>query len=315
VNGKAGAGEQEIITKLAPYAKRKEQPTRALTDRLWQTQLFHPKARGPLGELLAILFEQAGHLWASTHVQHQVNPKKHRIDVSAAPEFQIHHYRTVAKALGMEGVELYSPFLVATRERMAKRSSEPAPEPLVGVELCHTHPVCLKVGGRYFNEPDQKAVYYLVARAMALVRPELALTQRLAPQRLQAVIDAATVLSAPGARVQSHPDAIAQEQRALEKALPEASRTALARVVRDHLRAPRPLPEFLEGAELTALRCGLLLCGDVEVAIMRVQEESGAQFRVSSAAKLRELVQFAVSDDCKALRAALGIQLEVAARR
>ena len=38
-------------------------------------------------------------------------------------------------ALGREAIELFSPYLVATRERMAKRSNDPAPDPLVSAEI------------------------------------------------------------------------------------------------------------------------------------------------------------------------------------
>ena len=97
--------------------------------------LLHPKVRGPIGELMAILFEQLGHHLAVPLSHYQVNPKKHRIDVPAAQEYHIHHYRYVARLLGMEAVEVYSPFLVATRERLHKKSNEPVPEPLVLDEI------------------------------------------------------------------------------------------------------------------------------------------------------------------------------------
>ena len=56
--GQVGEAEREILAKLAPYAKKREQATQPLTDRLWKTHLFHPKVRTPLAELMAILFEQ-----------------------------------------------------------------------------------------------------------------------------------------------------------------------------------------------------------------------------------------------------------------
>lgn len=311
-----GAGEEEILGKLSGYAKRKEVAQKALTDRLWTTHLLHPKARGPLGELLAILFEQAGHLYAVPHAQYQLNPKKHRIDVAGAQEYQIHHYRYVAKLLGMEAVELYSPFLVATRERLAKRSGEPAPEPMVGVEICHTHPVCLKVGGKYFGEPGQKEVYYLLGRTLALLRPELALTQRLAPARLEAVVQAAISLVMHTFRPTVRPEALEGERKLLERALPEPARAALGRVAAQYLKAagPKSFTEFLEGAELTALRAGFFVAGEVEPVRKGVQGETGSTFRVSTPAKIRELVGFAVSDDLKVLRTAVEVQVEILRR-
>ena len=145
--GEVGQGEKEILTKLSPYAKKREVAQRQLTDRLWQQHLFHPKVRGPLGELLAILFEQAGALYKEDPARYGVNPKKHLIDVATAQEYQIHHFRYVTRLFGMEQVALFSPFLATKRELVAKRTTEPAPDPMVGVEILHTDPVALKVGG------------------------------------------------------------------------------------------------------------------------------------------------------------------------
>jgi tetratricopeptide (TPR) repeat protein len=308
-----GEGEQEILSKLAGYAKRKEVAQKALTDRLWTSHLLHPKTRGPLGELLAILFEQAGHLYAVPHTQSQLNPKKHRIDVASAQEYQIHHYRYVARLLGLESVELFSPFLVATRERLAKRSGEPAPDTLVGVELCHTHPACLKVGGKYFGEPGQKEVYYLLGRTLAMLRPELALTQRLAPARLEAVIQAAVSLVIHSFRPTVRPEALEGERKLLEKALPEPGRAALGRVAAQYVKSvtARTFTDFLEGAELTGLRAGFFVAGEVEPVRKMIQGETGAAFRVATPVKIRDLVGFAVSDDLKVLRTSVGVQVEI----
>jgi tetratricopeptide (TPR) repeat protein len=317
--GQAGEAEKEILTKLAPYAKRKEVAQRPLTDRQIQTQLFHPSVRGPLGELLAVLFNQAGHLWAVPLSQYQINPKKHRIDVASAQEYQIHHFRYVARLLGMEQVELYSPFLVATRERLQKRSTEPAPDPMVGVELCHSHPITLRVGGKFFGEPGQKEVYYLLGRTMAMMRPELALATRMAPERLEAVLQAAISLVAPGFRPTVHPQALDQERRQIEKALTEPSRAALARIVQAYLKVatPQDLRSYLEGVELTGVRVGLLVAGEVEPVKKMVLNETGGAYRLTSKAKLRDLAVFALSDELHALRAAVGtnVEVQVAARR
>ena len=134
--GEVGAGREGDPHQAGARTRRsKEVAQRALTDRLWQSHLFHPKVRGPLSELMAILFEQVGHLYAVPFPQYQIDPKRHRIDVGTAQEYQSTTTATWRACLGMEAVELYSPFLVATRERMAKRTNEPAPEPMIDVEM------------------------------------------------------------------------------------------------------------------------------------------------------------------------------------
>lgn len=315
--GDPGPGEQEILTKLTPYAKKREVAQHPLNDRLWKMNLLHPKIRGAIGELMAILLDQVGHHLAVPLSQYQVNPKKHRIDVPTAQEYQIHHYRYVARLLGMETVELYSPFLVATRERLNKKSNEPAPEPMVGVEICQTHPVCLKVGGKFFSEPSQREVYYLLGRTLALLRPEIALSQRIAPARLEALFQAALSLSVPNLRFTVDRQAIDAERSFLARNLAEPARVALDRASREYLRAGEhtSLNDYLQGVELTASRTGLFVAGEVEPVKKMVLGETGAAHRVGSSAKIRDLIVFVVSDDLQALRSAVGNRVEVQLRR
>src|SRR5262249_28039558 len=140
--GDPGSAEKEIIGKLGPYAKKSETPSATLNDRLWAQHLLHPKVRTPFAELMGLLFQGAGQLSAVPLAQAQLVPKKHRIDVASAQEYQIHHYRAVARLLGLEAVELFSPFLVATRDKLAKRSMEPAPGPALRAGIVHSQPVC-----------------------------------------------------------------------------------------------------------------------------------------------------------------------------
>lgn len=312
----AGDDEKEILTKLGPYAKRKEVAQRALTDRLWQSHLFHPKVRTPLSELFGILFEQVGHLYAVPPQQYQIVPKKHRIDVGTSQEYHVHHYRYVARLLGMEAVELYSPFLVATRERLSRRSNEPAPEPMINVDLLQTHPAAVRVGGKFFAEQGQKEVYYLLGRTLALARPELAFSQRLAPDRLEALLQAALSMVAQ-IRHTADPRAFAEARGLLEKNLSEPARAAIAKVVRAYLptATPTDVRTWLEGAELTASRAGLFAAGEMDAVSRMVTGETGSSFRVPPRTKVRDLLVFATSEDLHDLRVAVGTHVEVQVRK
>jgi tetratricopeptide (TPR) repeat protein len=315
--GEAGAGEKEILAKLTPYAKKREVAQRHLTDRLWTEHVFHPKVRGPLSELMAILFEQAGSLYKEDFARYGINPRRHLIDVASAPEYQIHHYRYVSRLFGMEQVALFSPFLVATRERMAKKSTEVAPDPMVAVEICHTDPVGLKVGGKFFSETGQKEVYYMLGRTMALLRPELVLTQRLSAERLEAVLQAAISLSVDRFRFTADLRAIDNERRLLEKHLTQQARDALARVTRSYVKVatPNDLRNYLEGAELSATRAGAFVAGEIEPVKKMVMAETGGAYRVQPRSKIRDLMVFALGEDLHALRVAVGTSVEVQIRK
>ncbi|OJH38275.1 tetratricopeptide repeat protein [Cystobacter ferrugineus] len=315
--GEAGDDEKEILSKLGPYAKLKEVAQRPLPDRMWSSHLLHPRLRGPFTELMGLLFEQLGHLYAVPFQNYQLVPKKHRIDLAGSQEYHVQHYRYVARLFGMDAVELYSPHLVARRENMAKRSNEPAPDPRLNVEVLQTHPACLRAGGRFFAEQGQKEAYYMLGRTFALVRPELALSQRLAPERLEAVVQAALSLVVPNLRFTVDPRAVDAERRVLEKSVSEQGRAALAKVARVYVpvATPADVRQYLEGVELTAVRAGLLAAGECEPVKRMVLEETGSAFRVSPKAKLQDLLVFATSDELRELRVAIGTDVEVQVKK
>ncbi|MBL8933564.1 MAG: tetratricopeptide repeat protein, partial [Archangium sp.] len=315
--GELGAGEREILTKLTPYAKKRETAQRALTDRLWQQHLFHPRVRGPLSELMAILFEQAGGLYKEDFTRYGIVPKRHLIDVTQGAEFHLSHYRYVSRLLGMEQIAMYSPFLVSTRDRIAKKTTEPAPDPMVSAEVIHTDPIGVRVGGKFFGEAGQREAYYLLGRTMALLRPELVLTARLSAERLEAVMQAAISLSVDRFRFTADLRAIDTERKLLERSLSEQARAALARVTREYVKVatPNDLRNYLEGAELTAVRAGAFVAGEIEPVKRMVMAETGSTYRVQPRSKIRDLMVFALGDDLHALRVAVGTSVEVQLRK
>ncbi|MFP2964371.1 hypothetical protein ACLEPN_43390, partial [Myxococcus sp. 1LA] len=78
---------------------------------------------------------------------------------------------------------------------------------------------------------------------------------------------------------------------------------------------PQAVRQYLEGAELTAARAGLLAAGEMEPVRRMVQGETGSAFRVPVRNKLRELLVFATSEDLHELRVAVGTHVEVQVRR
>jgi hypothetical protein len=258
-----------------------------------------------------------GHLYAVPFQQYQLVPKKHRIDVSTSQEYYLHHYRYVARLFGMEALELYSPFLVVKREQLSRRSNEPLPDPMLNVELLQTHPASVRVGRKFFDEQGQKEVYYLLGRTLALARPELAFSQRLAPDRLEALLQAALSLVARQIQPTVDPRAFDEARRMLEKSLSEPARAALAKIVRAYLptATPTDIRTWLEGVELTAARAGLFAAGEMEPVHRMVTGESGSASRVTNAAKLRDLLVFATSEDLHDLRVAVGTHVEVQVRK
>jgi hypothetical protein len=160
-------------------------------------------------------------------------------------------------------------------------------------------------------------VSYVLGRTLALARPELAFTQRLAPERLEAVVQAAASLVVPNMRLTADPRAVDAERRQMEKLFTEPVRAALAKSARTWLATatPNDVRQYVEGAELTAARAGLLAAGECEPVQRMVSGETGGQYRVPLKTKLRELVVFAASEDLHALRISVGLNVEIPGRR
>jgi hypothetical protein len=84
-------------------------------------------------------------------------------------------------------------------------------------------------------------------------------------------------------------------------------------LVQAYLRAaaPNDVRNYLEAVELTAVRAGLLACGELETVKRVVMTESGGAARVAPRVKVRDLLVFTLSEDLPALRAALGTNVEI----
>ncbi|MGQ0504913.1 MAG: hypothetical protein ACT4TC_06295 [Myxococcaceae bacterium] len=296
-----GAEERDIVSRTLVA----DQPKGSLTDRLWKSHLLHPQVRGPLGELLALLSEQLGEKLSLSLSKYDLNAKKHRVELPSAPEPSLQALRKAGTALGLPLPEIYSAFLTGTRERATKRGSGPLPDALIGIEVLGTYPPALKIGGRLFQETGAKELLYLAGRALAALRPELMLLNRVEAPRLPQLLQAAIWLSGlpPPADVK----VLEKERKLLDKALTDSGRNALTRLGREAaplLMDPQALPRYVEGAELTAMRAGALLAADVAATQRMILSEAG---RVSEKAKLRDLILFQMSEDLVALRAALGM--------
>ena len=314
--GDPGAAEKEILTKLGPYAKKRETPRATLTDRLWAQHLLHPKVRTPFAELMGLLFQRAGQLSAVPLAQVRHRPQE--ATASTWPARRSTKSTTTGRWRGSWASRRWSCSRPSSSPRgtsWPSARSEPAPEPAPG-RGDRPHPAGVPEGRRHASSatPQAKDTHAQLGRTLALLRPELIFASRLLPERLDAVFQGAVLLCG----FQMHWTApvtpsIEAERQALESVMTEPFRAALARLVPEVLRRaePDPVKEYLEGAELTGVRCALFTAGDLEAVKKLVQGETGSSFRVAGKVKIRELMTFAVSEDLAALRAAVGTNVEV----
>lgn len=307
--GQSGQSERGALTRFGPLAALKELAERPLPPELWRRQLLHPALRGPLGELMAALAVHAGPLWAVPHGDLELKPKRHRVDPALFPHNPVvRDLAFVARFLGMESVELFSPYLMVLAEGPSKRAALPDPE--LDAMGCPTAPPSVKLGGRFFAQRPRKERLAAAAVALAAARPELVLAQ-VEPPRLQLLVDAAIGLFRDHEPPELDPKVLKKERKRLEKELSHPGRAALEQAVHRYLptAAPGDVSTYVQAAELTAARVALLVAGDLE-AVRRVVLEP-ASSRIPRRARVMDLVVFACSGELASLRAAVGLQVEI----
>ena len=313
VLGHSGPTEKEVLTKLKPLAEESARASRPLPPSGWHQHLFHPDVRGPLGEILALLGNACLSKLERGFGAYKVHPRKHRVELAQAAEPALHQLRYVARVLGLEGMEVYSPFLVAQRESRLKRSAEALADAGLGVSVLLTDPLALRVGGRFFTEKPERDALAMLGAGLSAARPDLVLAQLLPFDELELWLQAAVSLFTEHYPFTVDPRAMQKTRKLLEKTLDEGVRARLGQLIRTYVPTadPADLTRFSEGVELTTLRAALFVSGSVEAVKRLMMSESDTFSRVPDPTKIRELIRFALSSDLQALRKSVGMQLEM----
>jgi hypothetical protein len=286
----------------APVASGPPRFRAAVTEQGWREQLLHPLARGPLGELMALIWEHAGERFAADLSDFKLHPKKHLVDPRTATHESLQHLFAVGRALGLPPFEVLSPYLAP----QSGKTREAHPEDAVAVRVVPSWPPRVVVGERLLAEKGLASLYALIGRGLTPLRSELMLPQLLDAAALDVLVEAA--LSLGDTRYTPALDAklLKADRKKLEKGLKDPGRHALEIVTERVLRAHRQgeLARFREGARLTPLRVALLAAGDfAPVRAQIVFEGAHADTAV------RELLQFALNGELHQLRADTGIAI------
>jgi golgin subfamily B member 1 len=253
--------------------------------------------RSPLAEILGICQAATDGAFAVDASRLNINRKRDKVDVQNSMLFFVNMFKYVAKTLAMETLELF------------KVPGQ------AGLILGNTFPPCLLAGEDMFKDRAKRELFFVIAKAMAFSRPELAMARLHPIEDLEAIVQAAIVSVVPNHEVTGDPEAVDRARRKLDKSLSEAARQPLSRAVREALRDPAQLDlrSYLEGVEHSANRAGVLLCTDVEVAMRCFAQDQGAAARLPLRAKVRDLMIFCLGEPYFKLRQSLGIAVDVKA--
>ncbi|AKU91265.1 Adventurous gliding motility protein K [Vulgatibacter incomptus] len=294
--GQGGADEEGILQRLKGFAK--DSAARPLTERHWREHLLHEELRGVTASILALIQEQAGSLFAKDHGELKIDGrevridrKRDRVDVPTSMLFFVSAYRQVAKALGLEAVELFKV------------------QGVTGLHLAGTLPPSLVAGEELFTDQrPKKELYFHIGRMLAWTRPELAMTRLRSRAEVELIVESAVALGVPGYRARSNPDALDKVKKRLARTVSAPAHRRLEELGKAYAAARPDLGAYIQAAEASANRAGALLAGDLAI-VSRCLAADGPQG--GAEAMRRDLVEFALSESWTTLRKDLGLAVVV----
>ncbi|MHB8874658.1 MAG: hypothetical protein ACYC8T_13295, partial [Myxococcaceae bacterium] len=303
--GTAGPYEERLLRELGKFAHAPAQLRSPLSDTHWEKWLLHPTLRGPIGDLMTLLWEQAGAKYAASLGDLRLHPKKHRIELRESREPSLETLRVASRALGFEALNIYSPFLASQPSGKTERH----PDEAIALRVNPTAPPSLFLGESFLRNSHLTELSAFVGSTLALMRPELSMAVLLPPDRLSVVVEAALSFAEGVYVPRAPPKLLKADQKLLGKAFTANGRVAITSLAKTLQRAGEGdlVGRYLRGVQHTVARAALLVAGDFAAVQARVLPSQGK----SAAPALRELLAFAVGGDLHALRKETGAQLVV----
>ncbi len=300
LTGAASAVERQAYAGLLRYVPPR--PSRPLDDATWRERVLHPYCRGPLAALAFAVYQGAPTLFQDRKKAAGLKPRRERVDFSdsrrSAPA-RLQFFGVVQQLLRLMPLPPVEAYLRAGSSEAAR--------------LFPGSPAALVIGRNHalLDVADPRQLGFEIGRQLAFARPELALVAALDAEDAAACIEAAIRLGVPegsGVDLGLLPNEVARWQRDLGRAIdPKALgpiRDAAAEAVA--VGAMKVFARYLKGVEHSANRAGLLLGGDVQAALVGLDGSESMAADVSSRARVRELIFFALSADHFLLRERLG---------
>ncbi len=180
-----------------------------------------------------------------------------------------------------------------------------------GITAVPSDPLATVAGSSILSGHGGAALRYLCAKHLAGFREEILLRQFFPTrEELTLLFLAAVHISKPGAGLQAGTEPalkvmVSELASRLQPAQVEGVRAAVRRF--EEAGNKLNVKGWLRGAELTACRAGLLVCGDLGVTVQLVGSEPQRPGEPSVEEKLRDLLVFSVGDDYLRLRSGLGL--------
>jgi len=305
VLGLADGEDQAFLAKHPAVVRKPEDPyATTLSEEDRARYLTHPEAR-VMSEVFATIWEGVPHEGAASIESLGLTTLDKVSPVSDLVIGQV--YGQIGKALGNRRTGLY-----------VRAQSD-------AVDLLLPPPPTVVVGDRLL-ERDPTVLRFFLGRAIELSRPDLVLGAAMPVRPFTTLF--ASVLKAFHPRhsrwrpTEANEPAV-REAAKLKKALPYKAAKRLAELFATHEAQPFNSTRWRQVVEETGNRAGLLMCGDLKVAVSVLAQETDPQGPAPTPDKvqelaarpgpLRELLRYAVSEEYFTLREVLGTSVQKAA--
>lgn len=294
----ADAEEQQFFEQYRP--KGFVRARQRLTEELWQKNIYHPDEDRFISHILATVSSSVAAAYAKEHKDWGLK-RKDRRDVQNDQLLFSKMFAYLVQIMGVPQPELYlrpeSPGELDMAN--AREKGQLIPSFVVGASLLQGRP--------------EKELAYVVAKKLSFMRPDhFVRWTTVVPtlSQLKYVFLAALKLAVPAFTVK--PDMaqpVGQYVDLLRKLVPPQMAEQLAVVVQRFItsQGEADLTRWARAVDLTSTRAGLLMCNDLEVAARLVQGEQVAVGVAEPKDKVKDLLQWSVSDEYFTVREHLGL--------
>jgi tetratricopeptide (TPR) repeat protein len=273
-----------------------------LTEENWQRHIFHSNEDRFISLVLANISQTVIAIRAHEHREYGIK-RKDRRDLATDQLMVSRVFVYASQVLGVSMPEVYlRQDWAGDMEFVSAREKN---------QLCPA----LIVGNGLLQGRQEKELAYALGKRLTLLRADHVMRwPRIVPQvsELKAFFLAALKLVQPKVPVKSDMEgAVTERVELLRRFLPPQHMETLAEVVRRFFesKAEADLHKWATAVDYTSTRAGFLLCNDLEVAVQQVLSEAIAVGSADPKDKVRDLIQWSVSEEYFELRSHLGLAI------
>ncbi|TNF38434.1 MAG: tetratricopeptide repeat protein [Deltaproteobacteria bacterium] len=298
------ANEQERHFYETYVSPGMSEPHRVIDHTMWMQSVMSRGEDPELGRIFELIYIGLGKNLPSKKDKEFNLKKKNRLDLndgmvvcSAA--------RSVVRMFGLQAPDFY-------------RGEE-----ATGIEILPTNPPCIRLGTDMMSGRSDKELAFYIAKFLSYFHPSHIIATVYGREALDHLYMAAASLVDPNYQLVLRDDLAASEQQLIAQTvgdLKQVLEKSMAPEVRQQLTAVmqsfwsrNPAPDtgrWHRHIELTANHAGLVASGDVALVGQLIKGESTALSKLKNSEKLKEIVQYVISEPYLLLRRQLGVGID-----